>query len=665
MEFLNKYEYFNYFKKLLNFNGIEVSKYKEIKYGLQFSIIVAGQVQHIRVYESKKNGVSPDFSLVTNEETHKLLLNLDTEEIELHEIEADAENGEISLPKSFSIDNSYIIENIKRHLSDIGAKREKPDLKYKDEVYTIHNAKITIFVSGKVLIQGKPSKGTDRLYNDILLIIKKVKQDTFKVDIQDYFADLQDYSDFFEEADEVEEENICYKGEDFLGRDLFYYLNVNDQITMLDAVELFEFAKDKKIKFKNYAIIVINFAIAFEGFLIKIFIDSGILSEEDYKADVRAALGSKLSSKVILDFIVDRKRNEAIAINLEYVWKQHRNKNLHSDFLAPKLIERFDEAEHDVIEVRNAMRKCYEVLDFEKMNINKISHSLSNGCYEIQNVRTEEALSKLVREGYDIKQQKNANWVAQKGSMRIVNINNSTLKVIAPTCELEKHTGYFDEFINKIDLGKAEIDENSIIGTDESGKGDYFGPLVIAGVYADENVKKELKKLGVIDSKKLNDVHIALLASKIKAICKYTIVVIGNPKYNELYLKVGNLNKLLAWGHARVIENILEETNCEIALSDQFGNPELIENALMSKGKKILLEQRPRAEENVVVAAASILARNEFVERMKNLSEKYKIDFPKGASNSTVEVAKEFIKIYGKENLSAVAKLHFKNTLKL
>ncbi|WP_315112547.1 ribonuclease HIII [Clostridium intestinale] len=209
---------------------------------------------------------------------------------------------------------------------------------------------------------------------------------------------------------------------------------------------------------------------------------------------------------------------------------------------------------------------------------------------------------------------------------------------------------------------KADVEENAIIGTDESGKGDYFGPLVIAGVYADEGMKKELKLIGVADSKKIKDSHIALLAAKIKHICKYEVVVIGNQKYNELYDKVGNLNKLLAWGHARVIENILKETECEIVLSDQFGNPELIKNALLSKGKKIHLEQRPRAEENIVVAAASILARNEFVERIRCLSKKYSIDFPKGVSAKTIEVGKEFVRNYSKESLSSVAKIHFKTT---
>lgn len=206
--------------------------------------------------------------------------------------------------------------------------------------------------------------------------------------------------------------------------------------------------------------------------------------------------------------------------------------------------------------------------------------------------------------------------------------------------------------------------DNSMIGVDESGKGDYFGPLVIAGVHADKDTKIKLLTLGVMDSKVLSDKQIVYLAERIKALCHYTIVVVGNEKYNELYAKIDNLNKLLAWGHARVIENMLEKVECKYALSDQFGNEKLIQNALMKKGRTITLEQRTKAEQNVVVAA-SILARNEFVNQMHQLEQKYGLVLPKGASTATVNAAKAFVRAYTKERLKEVCKLHFKTTQKL
>jgi ribonuclease HIII len=213
---------------------------------------------------------------------------------------------------------------------------------------------------------------------------------------------------------------------------------------------------------------------------------------------------------------------------------------------------------------------------------------------------------------------------------------------------------------NKAAAITLETFPEEMIGTDESGKGDFFGPLVIAGVYVNKTNAQMLGELGVMDSKKISDRQIADLALKIQSICPYTVVAIGNEKYNELYNKIKNLNKLLAWGHARAIENLLEKTNCQYVLSDQFGDEGLIKKALLDKGKTITLFQRPKAEEVISVAAASIVARNEFVNRLDRLSAKYKLNLPKGASTNTIQIAKQFVSNYGKQELANVAKLHFK-----
>lgn len=209
--------------------------------------------------------------------------------------------------------------------------------------------------------------------------------------------------------------------------------------------------------------------------------------------------------------------------------------------------------------------------------------------------------------------------------------------------------------------GKADVEvvEKALIGTDESGKGDYFGPLIIAGVYADPEGQKRLRQIGAADSKTLSDSKIEKLAEEIMKTCKYAVVKLENSKYNEMYREINNLNKLLAWGHARVIEDLLEAVDCSNVLADQFGSPELIKNALMTRGRLVNLEQRHRAEENVVVAAASIIARNEYVKSMKSLSDEYEVEFPKGCSGIVTDAARDFVKVHGKEKLGKVAKLHF------
>lgn len=207
-----------------------------------------------------------------------------------------------------------------------------------------------------------------------------------------------------------------------------------------------------------------------------------------------------------------------------------------------------------------------------------------------------------------------------------------------------------------------------IIGTDESGKGDYFGPLVIASIYVDENTAKYLTSCGVKDSKVLSDFKNLELSKKIVEACKgqFVIIEISPGKYNILYDKFKkegkNLNVLLAWGHAKAIEEILVYKDCQNALVDQFADESVIINKLQQRGKQLNLIQKHKAEENIAVAAASVLARARYLERLSELTKLYKIDFPKGSSEEVNRVAKVFIERYGIKSLSQVAKIHFKTT---
>jgi len=207
-----------------------------------------------------------------------------------------------------------------------------------------------------------------------------------------------------------------------------------------------------------------------------------------------------------------------------------------------------------------------------------------------------------------------------------------------------------------------------IIGTDESGKGDYFGPLVSAGVYVDERSVKDLIGCDIKDSKKLSDSKNLELARKVFKICKgrFAIIEISPEKYNDLYEQFKkekkNLNTLLAWGHAKAIEEILSKVNCKTAIADKFADERFILDKLQEKGKKIKLIQMHKAEQNTAVAAASILARARFLEKLSKLSNEYKIDLPKGASQKVIEKAKKVVDMYGEKTLRKVAKLHFKTT---
>ncbi len=203
----------------------------------------------------------------------------------------------------------------------------------------------------------------------------------------------------------------------------------------------------------------------------------------------------------------------------------------------------------------------------------------------------------------------------------------------------------------------------SRIGTDESGKGDYFGPLVVAGVYIkSKDDETKLMSVGVKDCKRLSDNRIIEIAKVLKRELIHSVVLIGPERYNELYEKLRNLNRILAWAHSRAIENILEKVDCPYVLTDQFGDKNYILNALMEKGKKVLIHQQPKAEEDLAVASASILARAEFLKKLEALSQEIGIQLLKGSSSKVKEVAKEIVRIKGKNVLQKVAKIHFKIT---
>lgn len=206
----------------------------------------------------------------------------------------------------------------------------------------------------------------------------------------------------------------------------------------------------------------------------------------------------------------------------------------------------------------------------------------------------------------------------------------------------------------------AKLDLNDRIGVDEAGKGDFFGPLCIAALKAGGEEIRALLDLGVKDSKKMSDKTILKTAAKIKERFAYAIVMISPKRYNELYESFQNLNRLLAWGHATAIEDLYRKTNCANALIDQFGGAYLVEQAIRSKKIPIQLTQRTHAEEDPVVAGASILARSCFVEAIDAMSRKAGIEIPKGASSKVLEVARQIANQDGMEALDILCKKHFK-----
>ncbi len=201
------------------------------------------------------------------------------------------------------------------------------------------------------------------------------------------------------------------------------------------------------------------------------------------------------------------------------------------------------------------------------------------------------------------------------------------------------------------------------IGVDEDGKTDYFGPLVIVSLYVDEPIAQELEKLDIFKvmngntPSKLFEVN-----EKIRELCKYSIVTIGPERYNELYEKMGDMNRLLAWGHSRAIENILFKVDCDNVIVNQFGDKSLIIDALMKKGKTIRLQQQQDAEKDIAVAAANVIAKAEYLQRMEALSKEFKMVLLRGTTSKVEDMARELIDQEGISVLVKATKLHFRTT---
>ena len=230
------------------------------------------------------------------------------------------------------------------------------------------------------------------------------------------------------------------------------------------------------------------------------------------------------------------------------------------------------------------------------------------------------------------------------------------------------------------------------VGSDESGKGDYFGPLVVCCAYTDEKLSEEMQKLGVKDCKQMTDKAVLTVGAALRNLLGptgYAVVKLGPAAYNRLYAKIRNINRMLAWAHGTAIEELLEKRpGCDRVVVDQFAPTEAtILRALKSRGKAAKVEQRHKAESDIAVAAASVIARELFIRDILKMSEDADFNFagkglsseqqanrsteqvfkvPMGSSDPRVrELAEEMVRKNGPTWLMNHCKAHFQTTDKV
>ena len=297
------------------------------------------------------------------------------------------------------------------------------------------------------------------------------------------------------------------------------------------------------------------------------------------------------------------------------------------------------------------------------------SHAVNSYTHALTRDQTSKLRTLLAESGFQFSAKQYTLFFAQKNSLSVA-VYEKGPKVLVQGKGAEEFVQF--ELEPKI-LGEAKLGYDEVhspemfeahFGVDESGKGDFFGPLVVAGVYVDRGIARKLIDAGVQDSKRIgSDARIRALAETIRKSTAGLIetVLIGPERYNELYQKFGNLNKLLGWGHARVIENLLaKKSDCPRALSDQFADARVIEQSLLRHGRKIDIEQRTKAESDIAVAAASILAREAFINWLERIGKELGLRLERGVSANVKEAAKKLVEMKGPQVLRGLAKVHFR-----
>lgn len=289
------------------------------------------------------------------------------------------------------------------------------------------------------------------------------------------------------------------------------------------------------------------------------------------------------------------------------------------------------------------------------------------------------SLEAIVRDGtFQLREVPHARYSGAKKDLNVTCYQSGKLLVQG------RGTREFVEFVLEPQvLGAAQLGYESVLnperlhprlGVDESGKGDFFGPLCIAGVYVNAAILAAWKDAGIRDSKHItSDAQVARLAGVIRDTpgCVHSVVAVGNEAYNRMHASTGSVNRVLAWGHARVIENLMEQRHRMIpapvrAISDQFARDKsTVARALLPLGRTLELVQRHRAEEDPAVAAASILARDEFVRRLRTLEKEFGMPLPKGASAAVDAAGRAFVERHGAGLLPKVAKMHFRTACRV
>ncbi len=291
---------------------------------------------------------------------------------------------------------------------------------------------------------------------------------------------------------------------------------------------------------------------------------------------------------------------------------------------------------------------------------------------------------KLTRGGYQFKELAHAKFQA-RGEGVVVSLYNSGKLVVqgaAPDMWAVQYLGNAAEVVKKSNgkkeapkksngtngagNGLAPSEDQSAIGSDEAGKGDSFGGLVVSAVALNETDLLTIANAGVGDSKVLTDDRVRTLAPWIRDNFAYSEVILSPEQYNRRRFECGeNVNRLLTLMHAKVQTDLYGKTGLRVSIVDRFSSAHPVTHKLKNELPGIKVVEVPKAEKFPSVAAASILARDSFLTMMQELSDHWAVSLPLGSGAPVPKAMRKFLRIHGPEKLDHVAKTHFKNVQRI
>lgn len=280
----------------------------------------------------------------------------------------------------------------------------------------------------------------------------------------------------------------------------------------------------------------------------------------------------------------------------------------------------------------------------------------------------------LTRNGYQFKELAHAKFQA-RGEGVVISFYNSGKVVVqgrSPDMWATRYLGNAEEVVKKkkesngkangAGNGLAPDQDQSAIGSDEAGKGDSFGGLVVSAVALNESELLTIANAKVGDSKEITDERIRVLAPWIRDNFAYAEVVLTPEQYNRRWHECGdNVNRLLTLMHAKVQTELYGKTDIRVSIIDRFSSAHPVTHKLKNELPGLKVVEVPKAERFPSVAAASVLARESFLTMMEQLSAEWAVPLPLGSGSPVPGALRQFLRIHGPDKLAMVAKSHFKN----